>query len=63
MESDIQRMIYGHHLGESWSVRPVENRRFKVVLCLNSPQSDHMSNISLPAPSEGQIAPTAFGLV
>ena len=41
------------------SVRPVESGRFKVVLCLCFPQSDQIFNISLPATSEGQIAPTA----
>ena len=63
MQSDICRLIFGHSVGESWSVRPVESGRFQVVLCLCFPQSDQIFNISLPATSEGQIAPTAFGLV
>ena len=63
MESDVWMVIFGHSVGESWSVRLVESRRFKVVLCLCFPQSDHIFNISLPATSEGQIAPTAYSLV
>ena len=45
--------IFGHSVGEIWSVRPVESGRFKVVLCLCFPQSGHIFNISLPAMSEG----------
>ena len=56
-------VIFGHSVGESGSVRPVESRRFKVVLCLCFPQSDQIFNISLQAMSDGQIVPTAFGLV
>ena len=56
-------VILCHSVGESWSVRPVESGIFKVVLRLCFPQSDHLFNISLPAMSEGQIAPTAFNLV
>ena len=57
MESDIRRISW------SWSVRPVESGRFKVVHCLCSPQSDQVFNISLPATSQGQIAQTAYGLI
>ena len=55
MESDICRLIFGHSVGESWSVRPVASGRLKVVLCLCFLQSDQIFNISLPATSEGQI--------
>ena len=63
MESDVWMVIFGHSVGESGSVRPVESGRFKVVLCLCFPQSDQIFNISLPPTSELQFAPTAFGLV
>ena len=35
----------------------------KWYICLCFPQSDQIFHISLPATSEGQIVPTAFGLV
>ena len=54
-------VLFGHSVGESWLVRPVESGQFKMVLCF--PQSDHIFNISLPAMSVGQIAPTAFKMV
>ena len=47
------RLIFGHYVGESWSVRPVESRIFKVVLYLCSPPSDHLIFHFRPATSEG----------
>ena len=49
VESDICRLIFGHYVGESWSVRPVESGIFKVVIYFCSPQCDHLFNISLPS--------------
>ena len=49
--------------GNIWSLcwRVLVSQTSRKHLCFL--QSDNLFNISLPATSEGQIAPTAFGLV
>ena len=56
-------VIFGHSVGESWSVRPVESESILWYFVFAFHKVIIPFNISLPATSEGKIAPTAFGLV
>ena len=46
-----------------WVSQTIRERKIRWYTCLCFPQSDQIFHISLPATSEGQIVPTAFGLV